>query len=80
MSTEADPAKAAEEELIDYEGRWHARPSEPGNLPVEVECRKCAEYLMWAELPPETIPLPEERFNTYDASHASTLFLKNQDA
>lgn len=39
MSTEADPAKAAEEELIDYEGRWHARPSEPGNLPVEVDVR-----------------------------------------
>ena len=68
MSTEADPAKAAEEDVIDYEGRWNVSPSlsEPGNLPVEVECGKCAEYLMWAELPPETIPLPEERLNTYD--------------
>lgn len=66
MSTEADPAKAAEEDVIDYEGRWNVSPSlsEPGNLPVEVECGKCAEYLMWAELPPETIPLPEERLNT----------------
>lgn len=81
MSTEADPAKAEEEDVIDYEGRWNARPSEPGNLPVEVEYGKCAEYLMWAELPPETIPLPEERFNTYDedVSHASALFFKNQD-
>ena len=64
MSTEADPAKAEEEDVIDYEGLWNARPSEPGNLLVEEEYGKCAEYLMWAELPPETIPLPEERFNT----------------
>ena len=54
MSTEADPATATEKEVIDYEGRWGARPSESGNLPVEMECGKCAEYLLWAELPPET--------------------------
>lgn len=48
MSTEADPAKAAEEDVIDYEGRWNVSPSllEPGNLPVEVECGKCAEGVL----------------------------------
>lgn len=76
MSAEADPAKTAKEQVVDYEGRWDARPSESANLPVEVEC---AEYLLWAELPPETIPLPQERPDTSAASHASAHFLKNQD-
>lgn len=72
-------AKTAKENVVDYEGRWDARPSESGNLPVEVECGKCAEYLLWVELPPETIPLPQETPDTYAASHASAHSLKNQD-
>ena len=38
MSAEADPAKTAKEQVVDYEGRWDARPSdesESANLPVE---------------------------------------------
>ena len=65
-----------EKDVTDFEGRWQARPSEPGNLPTEVECGKCAEYLLWIELSPETIPLPqdeEETSDIYDASHASVL-------
>lgn len=79
MSAEADPAKTAKEQVVDYEGRWDARPSESANLPVEMECGKCAEYLLWTELPPETIPLPQERPDTSAASHAYAHSLKNQD-
>lgn len=44
MSAEADPAKTANENVLDYEGRWDERLSESGNLLVEVECGECAEY------------------------------------
>lgn len=83
MSLVADPAIATEKEVTDFEGQWQARPSEPGNLPTEVECGKCAEYLLWIELSPEKTPLPrdeEETSDIYDASHASVLSLKIQDA
>ena len=39
-------------------GRWQGCLTKSGNL--EMDCGKCAEYLLWVELPPEKIPLPED--------------------
>ncbi|MCJ1342367.1 hypothetical protein MMC31_000549 [Peltigera leucophlebia] len=79
MSVEADPATQTEENVRDFEGRWQARPSESGNL--NVGYRKCVEYLLWVELPPETIPLPQNGEEAFDISYAShALAPKNQVA
>lgn len=47
-----------EHDVKDFEGRWEGYPSRSGNL--EIDCGKCAEYLLWVELAPEKIPLPED--------------------
>lgn len=49
MSEEADPNKESEGSVRDFEGRWQGpHSSEPGSL--NIECGKCAEYLLWVEL------------------------------
>lgn len=79
MWVEADPATETEKNVRDFEGRWQASPSESGNL--NLECGKCAEYLLWVELPPETIPLPQNGEETFEISYAShPLAPKNQYA
>ena len=73
MSEEADPNKEPENKVRDFEGRWQAsHSSETGNL--NSEYGKCAEYLLWLELSPELIPLPEDDELlelSQEASHAS---------
>lgn len=56
LSNEAYPTTIRENDVKDFEGRWVCI-STSGNL--EVDCGKCAEYLLWVELPPEKIPLPQ---------------------
>lgn len=72
LSNEADPTTATEKDVTDFEGRWQGCLSKSGNL--EVECGKCTEYLLWVELPPEKIPLPQ------DEDLPSNLSLENQSA
>lgn len=62
LSNEADPTAVKENDVKDYEGRWEGYLSRSGNL--ETDCGKCAEYLLWVELPPEKIPLPEDEEDT----------------
>lgn len=57
LSNEADPTTTRENDVKDFEGRWGCI-STSGNL--EVDCGKCAEYLLWVELLPEKIPLPQD--------------------
>lgn len=70
MSEEADPNdKEQEERVRDFEGRWqgpHSMESSDSGL----ECGKCAEYLLWLELPPELIPLPNDDELLEDSPHA----------
>lgn len=73
LSNEADPAAVTEHDVTDFEGRWEGCISRSGNL--ETDCGKCAEYLLWVELPPEKIPLPEDEEDTF-----SNLLLGNQFA
>lgn len=63
LSTEADPAAVKEHDVKDFEGRWEGHLSRSANL--ETYCGKCAEYLLWVELPPEKIPLPEDEEETF---------------
>lgn len=72
MSNEADSATVTEQDVTDFEGRWQGCLSRPD---LEIDCGKCAEYLLRVELPPEKIPLPEDEEDT-----SSNLSLGNQGA
>ena len=57
MSEETDPNKELKGRVKDFEGRWQTpHLSESGDL--DLECGKCAEYLLWLEVSPELVQVP----------------------